>query len=102
MLNKFQLTNVKPISTPMESGAHFAKEQGPLTPTQAIRMCGVPYVEGIGCVLWPVMITRPDCAFAVGILSQFIQNPGNVHWKALKWVMVYLGSTKDLWLTFGG
>jgi hypothetical protein len=48
------------------------------------------------------MITRPDCAFAVGILSQFIQNPGNVHWEALKRVMVYLGSTKDLWLTFGG
>ena len=65
-------------------------------------MRGVPYAEAIGCVLWPVMITRPDCAFAVGILSQFIQNPGNAHWEALKRVMVYLGSTKDLWLTFGG
>jgi hypothetical protein len=48
------------------------------------------------------MITHPDCAFAVGILSQFIQNPGNTHWEALKRVMVYLGVTKDLWLTFGG
>ena len=48
------------------------------------------------------MITRPDCAFAIGILSQFIQNPGNAHWEALKWVIVYLGATKDLWLTFGG
>jgi hypothetical protein len=65
-------------------------------------MCGVPYAEAIGCVLWPVMITQPDCTFAIGILSQFIQNPGNVHWEALKRVMVYLGSTKDLWLTFGG
>ena len=53
-------------------------------------------------VLWPVMITRPDCAFAIGILSQCIQNPRNAHWEALKRVMVYLGSTKDLWLTFGG
>ena len=39
--------------------------------------------------------------FAVGILSQFIQNPGNTHWEALKWAMVYLGATTDLWLTFG-
>jgi hypothetical protein len=102
MLNKFRLTNAKPVSTPMESGALFTKDQGPSMPTQAMRMRGVPYVEAIGCVLWPVMITRPDCAFAIGILSQFIQNPGNAHWEALKRVMVYLGSTKDLWLTFGG
>jgi hypothetical protein len=102
MLNKFRLTNAKPVSTPMESGAHFTREQGPSTPTQAMRMCGVPYAEAIGCVLWPVMITRPDCAFAIGILSQFVQNPGNAHWEALKRVMVYLGVTKDLWLTFGG
>ena len=102
MLNKFRLTNAKPVSTPMEAGAQFTKDQGPSSPTQAMRMRSVPYAEAIGCVLWPVMITRPDCAFAVGILSQFIQNPGNVHWEALKRVMVYLGSTKDLWLTFGG
>jgi hypothetical protein len=38
--------------------------------------------------------------FTVGILSQFIQNSGHVHWEALKQVMVYLGST-NLWLTFG-
>jgi hypothetical protein len=65
-------------------------------------MRGMSYAEAIGCVLWPVMITRPDCAFAIGILSQFIQNPGNIHWEALKRLMVYLGTTKDLWLTFGG
>ena len=37
----------------------------------------------------------------VSLLSQFIQNPGLAHWEALKQVIVYLGSTKDLWLTFG-
>jgi hypothetical protein len=102
MLNKFRLTNAKHMSTPMEAGAHFTKEQGPSTHTQAMRMWGVPYAEAIGCVLWPVMIMRPDCAFTIRILSQFIQNPGSIHWEVLKRVMVYLGSTKDLWLTFGG
>jgi hypothetical protein len=102
LLKKFRLTNARAVSTPMEPGARFTKDQAPSTPTQAMRMRGVPYAEAIGCVLWPVMITRPDCAFATGILSQFIQNPGNTHWEALKRVIVYLGSTKDLWLTFGG
>ena len=35
-------------------------------------------------------------------LLHFIQNPGPAHWEALKHVIVFLGSTKDLWLTFGG
>ena len=48
------------------------------------------------------MISRPDCAFVVSTLAQFVQNPAKIHWDALKRVMVYLGTTKDLWLTFGG
>ena len=58
--------------------------------------------EAIGSVLWPVIISRPDAVFAVGILSQFIQNPRPAQWEALKWVISYLGSLKNYWLTFGG
>ena len=47
-------------------------------------------------------MSRPDTAFVVGVLLQFIQNPGPAHWDAVKRVISYLGSTKDLWLTFGG
>jgi hypothetical protein len=31
-----------------------------------------------------------------------MQNPGPVHWEAVKRVIIYLGHMKDLWLTFGG
>src|SRR5882762_4938951 len=102
MLDKFRLTNTKPVATPMETGAQLSKDQGPSTLSQENRMRGIPYAEAIGCALWPVVISRPDAAFAIGILSQFIQNPGLAHWEALKRVIVYLGSTKDFWLTFGG
>jgi len=102
MLDKFRLTNAKPVATPMETGAQLSKDQGPSTLSQENRMRGIPYAEAIGCALWPVVISRPDAAFAIGILSQFIQNPGLAHWEALKRVIVYLGSTKDFWLTFGG
>lgn len=62
-------------------------------------MKDVPYAEATGSVLWPIIISRPDCAFAVSILAQFIQNPGAAHWEALKWVMVY---PKNYWHTFDG
>jgi hypothetical protein len=90
------------VSTPMEVNAQFTKEQCPSTVNQEARMKGVPYSEAIGSVLWPVVVSRPDAAYAVGILSQFIQNPGQAHWEGVKRVISYLGSTKNLWLTFGG
>ena len=65
-------------------------------------MQDIPYVQAIGSVLWPVVICHPDVAFAVRILSQFIQNLGQVHWEGIKRVITYLENMKNLWLTFGG
>jgi phenylalanine-4-hydroxylase len=65
-------------------------------------MKGVPYSEALGLVLWSTVVLHLDTAYAVGILSQFMQNLGQVHWKRIKRVINYLGHTKDLWLTFGG
>ena len=101
MVNKFRLTNSAPVATPMVTGATFLTADSPSTPTQVVRMHGIPYVEAISSVLWPVIVSQPDAAFAVSTLSQFIQNPGPAHWEALKRMIVFLGSMKDLWLTFG-
>jgi hypothetical protein len=51
MLNKFRLTNARPVSMPMEAGAQFTKDQGPSTPTQAIRMCGAIYRGNWMCAM---------------------------------------------------
>ena len=102
MVDKFRLTNSAPVATPIVTGATFLTSDSPLTPTQVARMHRIPYVEAIGSILWPVVISRPDAAFAVSTLLQFIQNPGPAYWEVLKHVIVFLGSTKDLWLTFGG
>ena len=102
MVDKFRLTNSAPVATPMVTGATFLTSDSPSTPMQVAHMHGIPYVEAISSVLWPVIVSRPDAAFAVSILSQFIQNPGPAHWEVLKCVIVFLGSMKDLWLTFSG
>ena len=86
----------------MDPGAQFLVEQLPSSLNQTAGMCGVPYNEAIGSMLWPAVVSRPDIAYAVGILSQFIQNPGQAHWEGLKRVITYLATTKDLWLTFRG
>jgi len=85
----------------MELGVQLSSDQGPSTPNQLSKMRGVPYAEAVGSILWPAVVLRPDIAFVIGVLSQFIQNPGPAHWQALKRVIVYLGATKGLWLMFG-
>ena len=102
MVNKFGLTNMKRVSIPLDPHVQYSVKQCPSSLTQVARMKEVPYSKAIGSILWPTVISHPDTAYAIGILSQFMQNPGPVHWEAAKWVISYLGSTKDLWLTFGG
>ena len=60
------------------------------------------YIQAIGSVLWPVVISWPDAVYAVGVMLQFMQNQGPAHWEGLKRIINYLGSMKDLWLTFRG
>ena len=59
-------------------------------------MGDILYAQVIGIILCPVVISRPDVAFMVGILSQFIQNLGQMHCEGVKGVITYLGCTKDL------
>jgi hypothetical protein len=47
-------------------------------------MAGVPYKEAIGSLIYLMMCTRPDIAYAVGQAARFSQNPGKAHWSAIK------------------
>jgi len=47
------------------------------------------------------MVSHPNVAFSVGILAQFMKNLGQIHWKALKWIITYLKTMKNLWLMVG-
>ena len=48
-----------------------------------------------------MVATRPDIAFAVGVVSRYMANPGKKHWEAVKGIMRYLKGTKDLCICFG-
>jgi hypothetical protein len=64
-------------------------------------MAKVPYREAIGSLMYASVATRPDITFAISYLSQFLENPGRVHWEAVKRVLRYLSGTKTHALTYG-
>ena len=57
LVEKFRLTNAKPIKTPMEPGTQYSVDQCLSTPNQVAKMKGIPYSEAIRSVLWPVVIS---------------------------------------------
>ena len=60
------------------------------------------YSKVIGCLMYAMTSTRPDIAFAVGMLSRFTSNPSMHHWQAVRRVLKYLKKTMDYGLTYVG
>jgi hypothetical protein len=65
-------------------------------------MRDVTYQRAIGSLMYAGTSTRPDVAFAIATLSQFMRNPGREHWEATKRVLRYLKATSEFGLTLGG
>ena len=49
-----------------------------------------------------MVATRPDLAFAVSVVSQFMFKLGSMHWTVVKQIMWYLKGTLDMKLRIGG
>jgi hypothetical protein len=91
ILSHFALTNAKSSPTPMVHGIFFSKNNSPSSPDKVACMGKTPYREAIGSLMYATVAMRPNIAFAVSYLSQFLENPGEAHWEATKCVFRYLG-----------
>ena len=65
-------------------------------------MSSIPYPLVVGSIMYAMLCTRPDVAYALGIVSRFQANPREDHWKAVKNIFKYLRKTKDIFLIYGG
>ena len=76
VLSKFNMNEIKPVSTPL--GTHFklSKEQLPKTKEERDYMSKVPYASAISSLMYAMVYTRPDIAHAVGVVCGFMSRPG--------------------------
>jgi hypothetical protein len=73
----------KPITSPMAASSPLSKYSGvSLTDPTTYR-------STVGALQY-LSITRPDISFAVNKVSQFMHNPRDTHWSAVKRILRYL------------
>ena len=95
VLEKFNMRECKPISTPMEHSIRLKESE-----QNEEELENVPYRSAVGSLMYIMLATRPDIAYSVGVLSRFAENPNKLHWNAVKRVLRYLKGTKRMALQY--
>ena len=102
VLEKHNMSNCRPVSTPLDKSVTLSKDDCLDSPDEIAYMSSVPYLSAVGSLMYLSVGMRLDIAYAVGALSRFNSNPGRVHWQQCQRVFRYLQGTRDLMLQYGG
>ena len=97
---RFGLENAKPYSTPVDINVVLSKEQCPTTVDEVKCISSIPYLQLLGCLMHSMVAVRLDIGFAVGLCARFMNNPGKVHWIALKRIARFINGTLDRGILF--
>lgn len=98
VLKKFEMENCNPVGVPAESHQVLTRNED--ENGISISTTDRPYRQLIGSLMYLAVGTRADIAFAVSTLSQFLENPSELHWKAAKRVLRYLAGTCNMGIEY--
>ncbi|GKC77542.1 retrotransposon protein, putative, ty1-copia subclass, partial [Tanacetum coccineum] len=101
ILNTFIIDNGKSVQ--MSLGGHFklSLKDCPVRDCDFERMSKVPYAKAVRSLMYLMVYTRLDIAYAVTIVSRYLANLGKNHWEAVKWILKYLQGTANVGLVYG-
>ncbi|KAH9671115.1 hypothetical protein KPL70_017228 [Citrus sinensis] len=61
----------------------------------------ITYSSAVGCLMYAMVLTRPDFSYAVSVVSRYMANPGKEHWRVVMWILRYLNGTINYGLIYG-
>jgi hypothetical protein len=92
-------SNVKTAAVPMNPGIKLVPAASGYHAPDTLR---IRYQQAVGSLMYAMMGTRPDIAFAVSVVSRFASNPDQSHWLAVQQIFRYLRGTIDYELVYSG
>jgi histone deacetylase 1/2 len=94
LLHRVNMENCNPSSTPLVATEQLARDTGTtLSSDDAFR-----YRSVVGGLQY-LTLTRPDVSFAVNKVCQFLSQPTDAHWEAVKRILRYVKGTLDTGLS---
>lgn len=99
MLEKYHLADEDPADTPLDP---YQRIEAAPEGYKASKNLTQRYQSLVGKEMWPAMQTRPDIAYAVAVLAQYLQNPTNEHMAQAKRCARYIKKTKKYGICFTG
>ena len=73
------MSSSKSVVTPLASQFKLSCSQYPRTDEERGEMTKVPYANFAGSVMYAMVLTRPDLAHALSVMSMFTASPGKEH-----------------------
>jgi histone deacetylase 1/2 len=95
LLNRVGLKSCKALPTPLSASEKLSVAEGEsLGPEDSTR-----YRSIVGALQY-LTLTRPDIAFSVNKVCQFLHAPTTTHWTTVKRILRYVSGTVGLGLSF--
>jgi hypothetical protein len=85
LLNRVRMSNCKPIATPLSTSEKLSLHEG----TSLGNNDATNYRSVVGALQY-LTLTRPDIAFTVNKVCQFLHAPTTTHWTAVKRILRYI------------
>ncbi|MBW0590251.1 hypothetical protein O181_129966 [Austropuccinia psidii MF-1] len=98
LLEKYRMTPCTPVNTPLVPHCNLT----PATEEEinTFKQLKINFRSAIRSINYLSSATRPDLSFAVSALSQHLEKPGTLHWRACLHILKYLNGTQELGLVY--
>lgn len=100
VLKTFNMWDCKTVQTPLGSQIKLQALTEKQEQEQSRFMDDVPYSSAVGSLMYAMVGSRPELAYAVGLVCRYMGKPGKDHWLAVKWIMQYIRGALKTNLTF--